>query len=405
VRDPNPAANGSRPAREIRVRMAEELDDLRARSQFRTLDGPGGVNLASNDYLGLAADPRLKQAVAKAVANTGSVGSTGSRLLSGNAPEWAEVESEFAEFAGAESSLYFGSGYVANVGLLAAILRPGDTVFSDAQNHASLIDGIRLSGAAKVIYPHRDLAALEAALRDRAGAPGAKVIVTESVFSMEGDIVPLDGLLGLAREYGAAIVFDEAHATGVSGPRGRGITAGHAHDLEILAVVHTCGKALASAGAFVCGSQALKDYLVNRARTFIFSTAMPPYFARQIQAALALARAADSDRAHLREISTRLRDDLTARGFDCGTSATHIVPVILGSNESAVHFAAEIQRSGFRVRPIRPPTVPAGTARLRFSLNSRITFEQVHALVAAMEAARDSLPRSVASTVAGAVHA
>jgi 8-amino-7-oxononanoate synthase len=132
---------------------------------------------------------------------------------------------------------------------------------------------------------------------------------------------------------------------------------------------------------------------------------MPPYFARQIQAALALARAADSDRAHLREISTRLRDDLTARGFDCGTSATHIVPVILGSNESAAHFATEIQRSGFAVRPIRPPTVPAGTARLRFSLTSRITVEQIHALVAAMEAARNSLPRTLASTVAGAVHA
>jgi 8-amino-7-oxononanoate synthase len=404
VRDRNSAASGSQPAREIRERMAQELVDLRARSQFRTLDRPGGVNLSSNDYLGLAADPRLKRAVAKAIANTGSVGSTGSRLLSGNAPEWAEVESEFAEFAGAESALYFGSGYAANVGLLAGVLRSSDTVFSDAQNHASLIDGIRLSGAIKVIYPHRDLAALEAALRDRAGAPGAKVIVTESVFSMEGDIVSLDGLLRLARDYGAAIVLDEAHATGVCGPGGRGINAGHAHDLEILAIVHTCGKALASAGAFVCGSQALKDYLVNRARTFIFSTAMPPYFARQIQAALALAQAADSDRAHLREIATRLRGDLTARGFDCGASATHIVPVILGSNESAVHFATEIQRSGFAVRPIRPPTVPAGTARLRFSLTSRITVEQIDALVRAMEAARDSLPRSVASTLAGAVH-
>ncbi|MGB9068955.1 MAG: 8-amino-7-oxononanoate synthase [Candidatus Acidiferrales bacterium] len=402
--DQNAAENGSPSAHEIRGRMARELDDLRARSQFRSLECPGGVNLTSNDYLGLAVDPRMKRALSEAVANTRSVASTGSRLLTGNAPEWTEVESEFAEFAGAESALYFGSGYGANVGVLAAILKPGDTVFSDAQNHASLIDGIRLSGATKVIYPHRDLAALEAALRDRAGS-GAKLIVTESVFSMEGDIVPLDGLLRLAREYGAAIVLDEAHATGVCGPGGRGIAAGHAHDREILAVVHTCGKALASAGAFVCGSQSLKDYLVNRARTFIFSTAMPPYFARQIQAALELARAADSDRAHLREISTRLRDDLTARGFDCGTSAAHIVPVILGSNESALHFATEIQRRGFAVRAIRPPTVPAGAARLRFSLTSRIGLEQIHALVRAMETARDSLSRSVASTIAGAVHA
>jgi 8-amino-7-oxononanoate synthase len=405
VRDPNSAANPGQPAREIRQRMAQELDDLRACSQFRTLDRPAGVNLTSNDYLGLAADPRLKRAVAEAVANTASVGSTGSRLLSGNAPEWAEVESEFAEFAGAESSIYFGSGYAANVGLLTAILRPGDTAFSDAQNHASLIDGIRLSGAAKVIYPHRDLAALEAALRDRAGTAGAKLIVTESVFSMEGDIVSLDGLLRLAREFRASILLDEAHATGVCGPGGRGIAAGHARDPEILAVVYTCGKALASAGAFVGGSQALKNYLVNRARTFIFSTAMPPYLARQIQAALALARGADSDRAHLREISARLRDGLTARGFDCGTSATHIVPVILGSNESAIHFATELQRSGFAVHPIRPPTVPAGTARLRFSLTSRIRVDQILALVRAMEAARDSLPHSVASPVAGAVHA
>jgi 8-amino-7-oxononanoate synthase len=405
VPKPNAAANGSQPAREIRERMAQELDDLRARSQFRTLDRPAGVNLNSNDYLGLADDPRLKRAVAQSLANIHSVGSTGSRLLSGNAPEWMEVESEFAEFAGTESALYFGSGYAANVGLLAAILRPGDTVFSDAQNHASLIDGIRLSGATKVIYPHRDLAALEAALHDRQGAPGAKVIVTETVFSMEGDTLPLDAGMRLAREYGAAIVLDEAHATGVCGPGGCGVAAGQARDPAILAVVHTCGKALASAGAFVCGSRTLKDYLVNRARTLIFSTAAPPYFARQIQAALALARAADSDRAHLREISTHLRDGLRARGFDCGTSATHIVPVILGSNESAVHFAAHLQRSGFAVRPIRPPTVAAGTARLRFSLTSRITVEQIEGLLAAIEAARDSLPRSFASTVAGAVHA
>jgi 8-amino-7-oxononanoate synthase len=405
VRKPNSTANGGQPAREIRERMAQELDDLRARSQFRSLENPDGVNLSSNDYLGLVADPRLRRAVVDAVANANAVGSSGSRLLSGNAPEWEEAESDFAEFAGTESALYFGSGYAANVGLLAAILKPGDTVFSDAQNHASLIDGIRLSGAAKVIYPHCDLAALETALRNRADAPGARVIVTETIFSMEGDVAPLEGLLRLAREYEAAVVLDEAHATGVGGPGGRGIAAGHARDPEILALVHTCGKALASAGAFVCGLPTLKDYLVNRARTFIFSTAMPPYFARQIQAALALARAADSDRAHLAGIAAQLREALTARGYNCGTSATHIVPVLLGSNESAVHFATELQRRGFAVRPIRPPTVPAGTARLRFSLTRRITIEQIHALVAAMEAARDSLPRAVSSTVPNAVHA
>ncbi len=360
---------------------------LRAQSQFRTLDTPGGVNLNSNDYLGLASDPRLKRAVLDAVADATTVGSTGSRLLSGNAREWEVAERGFAQFAGTEAALYFGSGYAANVGLLTSILKPGDTVFSDARNHASLIDGIRLSGAAKVIYPHCDLSFLDSVLREHAGDAGAKVIVTETVFSMEGDIAPIDGLMSLARKYGAALVLDEAHATGVLGPRGRGVAAEHGCEREILASVHTCGKALASAGAFVCGGNALKDYLVNRARTFIFSTAMPPYFARQIQAAVDLAREADAERAHLRQIAAALREELSARGFDCGTSATHIVPVMLGTNEMALHVASELQRSGFAVRAIRPPTVPEGSARVRFSLTSRITLDEIRRLALAMDAA------------------
>jgi 8-amino-7-oxononanoate synthase len=386
----------------ITERMAQQLDMLRAKSQFRTLDTPAGIDLNSNDYLGLASDPRLKWAVLEAVAHATAVGSTGSRLLSGNAREWQEAESEFAEFAGTEAALYFGSGYAANVGLLTSILRPGDIVFSDARNHASLIDGIRLSGAAKVIYPHCDLNYLEDALREHAGDAGSKVIVTETVFSMEGDIAPMDGLLRLARKYDAAIVLDEAHATGVLGPHGRGIAAEHACEREVLAVVHTCGKALASAGAFVCGGTTLKEYLVNRARTFIFSTAMPPYFARQIQAALCLARAADAERAHLREIASALREELGARGFDCRTSVTHIVPVTLGSNETALHVASELQRSGFAVRAIRPPTVPEGSARVRFSLTSRLSLDEIRQLALAMDAACKSLPKVPA---ASAVHA
>jgi 8-amino-7-oxononanoate synthase len=388
--------------RAITERMAQELDTLRAQSQFRTLDASAGINLNSNDYLGLASDPRLKQALLDAVAQAAAVGSTGSRLLSGNAREWEETESQFADFAGTEAALYFGSGYAANLGLLTSILGPGDIVFSDARNHASLIDGIRLSGAAKVIYPHGDLNFLEAALREHAGDEGAKLIVTETVFSMEGDIAPMDGLLCLAREYGAALVLDEAHATGVFGPQGRGIAAEHACEREILAIVHTCGKALASAGAFVCGGNTLREHLINRARTFIFSTAMPPYFARQIQAALALVREADAERAHLREIAGALREELAARGFDCGTSATHIVPVIFGSNEMALHVASELQRSGFAVKAIRPPTVPAGTARVRFSLTSRVSLDEIRRLALAMDAACKSLPRDPA---ASAVHA
>lgn len=386
----------------IERRIAQDLDSLHAISQFRTLDVPIGIDLSSNDYLGLARDPRLKQAAMEAVSRATRVASTGSRLLSGHAPEWEELESEFAAFAGTEAALYFGSGYAANLGLLSSLLRPGDFVFSDAMNHASLIDGMRLSGATKVIYPHSDVAYLENALRERARNAGARVIVTESVFSMEGDVAPIEELLRLAKKYDAALVIDEAHAIGVCGPAGRGVAAERGIEREVFAIVHTCGKALASAGAFVCGGRALREFLINRARTFIFSTAMPPYFAGQIRAALGLASAADRERTHLREIAAELRDSLTSAGFNCGRSSTHIVPVILGSNEAALHAAGELQRAGFAAKAIRPPTVLPGTARIRISLTAIITREQTRRLADVLRAACTSQP-CVSAT--GAVHA
>jgi 8-amino-7-oxononanoate synthase len=382
--------------------MRDELEKLRAQSQFRSLENPQGISLCSNDYLGLASDPKLKQAVADAVGRSNSVGATGSRLLSGNSVEWEDLEAECARFAGTEAALYFGSGYAANIGLLSSILQPGDVAFSDALNHASLIDGIRLSGAAKVIYPHLDLAFLEKSLREQKDAPGAKVIVTESVFSMEGDIAPLRGLLNLGRAYGAELVVDEAHATGVCGPQGRGMAAERKCEREMLASVHTCGKALASSGAFVCGGSALREFLVNRARTFIFSTAMPPYMACQISAALELAREADAERTHLREIASLLRAELRARGLPFGSSATHIVPIILGTNENALRVAAHLQTSGYAAKAIRPPTVPAGTSRIRISLTCRITAEDVRRIVAivaeSIAAGSESLQAATRST-------
>jgi 8-amino-7-oxononanoate synthase len=380
----------------LKQRIARELDSLRERAQFRSLeilDRGAGINLSSNDYLGLATDSRLKQAVIEAITSAKAVGSTGSRLLSGNLPEWEELEAEFAAFAGTEAALYFGSGYLANVGLLASLLTRDDTVFSDALNHASLIDGIRLSGAAKVIYPHGDLEFLERGLRDCVHRPGARVIVTETVFSMEGDVAPMAALVALARKYDAALIVDEAHATGVWGPQGRGIVAELGAQREVLAIIHTCGKALASAGAFACGGRALRDFLVNRARTFIFSTAMPPYMARQTRAALAMARASGTERAQLHTISAGLRERLAAAGLNCGRSSAQIVPVILGSNEAALHMASELRSSGFSVRAIRPPTVPRGTARIRISLTCKITLEDVRCLAAAIVAAHNSLPQ------------
>jgi 8-amino-7-oxononanoate synthase len=391
-----------RDPRAMEQRMRRELDSLRERSQFRSLAISAGVDLSSNDYLGLASDPRLKGAVADAVAHATKVGATGSRLLSGNSREWENLERDFAEFAGTDAALFFGSGYAANLGLLTSLLKPSDIVFSDALNHASLIDGIRLSGAQKIIYPHRDLEVLENALLEHANAPGSRLVVTESVFSMEGDVAPLEPLLALARKYRAEIVLDEAHSTGVCGPEGRGIAAAGGYERDILAIVHTCGKALASCGAFVCGSATLKDYLINRARTLIFSTALPAYIAGQIRAAVAIARKADAERNHLARIASQLREELAARGFDCGASATHIIPVMLGTNEMALHVASELERAGFGVKAIRPPTVPDGTARIRLSLTSRITPEEIHRLVEALNAARNSMHR--ASSI-NAVHA
>jgi 8-amino-7-oxononanoate synthase len=367
--------------------MEDDLDALGRRAQLRTLENPRGINLSSNDYLGLAGDPRLKQALLDAISTERLVGATGSRLLSGNSPQWEDLERDFAEFVGSEAALYFGSGYSANVGLIGAIAGRGDVIFSDELNHASLIDGARLSGATKIIYPHADVDFLEAALREHAGHARVKFIVTESVFSMEGDVAPLMRLAELAREYQAELIVDEAHAVGVHGPQGRGVCASCGLERAVFASVHTCGKALASAGAFVCGSRTLRDFLINRARTFIFSTAMPPYFAAQIRTALAIARGADHKRAHLRGISELLRATLVGNGIDCGASSAQIVPVRLGSNEAAMHLAAELQGAGFAVRAIRPPTVPEGTSRIRLSLTASLSMDDVRSLSVAIRRA------------------
>jgi 8-amino-7-oxononanoate synthase len=365
--------------------LERDLAGLRARDQLRSLAQITGVNLCSNDYLGLADDARLKEAVLQAVASSVRVGGTGSRLLSGHDPVWDELEEEFAEFAGTKAALYFANGYAANLGLLSSVLGKGDLVFSDALNHASLIDGIRLSGARKEIYPHRDLNALEGALRLHESEPCRKLIVTESVFSMDGDIADVQALQKLAERYGASLVVDEAHATAVHGPDGSGIVAEQRLTHEAFATVHTCGKALASAGAFVCGSLALREFLINHARTLIFTTAMPPYMAWQIRAALRLARGMETEREVLQANSAELIASLRGVGWDVSRSASQIVPVIIGSNEEALSAATFLQEQGFAVRAIRPPTVPAGTARLRLSLTARVSREQVTGIRAALQ--------------------
>ncbi len=357
--------------------VADGLRDLETRDQRRSLAEIAGVNLCSNDYLGLAESDALRAAVLDAVREAPRVGGTGSRLLSGHLDVWNAIEQEFAEFSGTDAALYFGSGYAANIGLLTSVLRKGDIVFSDELNHASLIDGIRLSGARKVIYPHLDLNFLEDGLRSHANESGRKFVVAETVFSMDGDVAPLTEMAALCERFGAGLILDEAHATAVHGPSGRGIAVAAGLAADAVAVTHMCGKALASAGAFVCGSVALKEHLVNHARTFIFSTAMPPYIAGQIHAALRIARGMDEHRAELIASSRRLAAVLQQQGYDTAGSSTQIVPVVIGGNEEALAVAAFLRTQGFAVRAIRPPTVKEGRARLRLSVTCAIAASEL----------------------------
>jgi 8-amino-7-oxononanoate synthase len=368
--------------------MREGLRSLDERNQRRGLAEMRGVNFCSNDYLGLAVNTELRERVVEAVRHAEKVAGTGSRLLSGQTEAWAELEEEFAKFAGTESALFFTTGYAANVGLISSLVGKDDVIFSDAHNHASLIDGMRLSGARKVIYPHLNLNALEDALRQESGAPWRKVIVTESVFSMDGDIAPLAEIANLAEKYNVAVILDEAHATALHGPSGRGLAYGAGLAHRMLAIVHTCGKALASAGAFVCGSAVLKEHLLNHARTFVFSTALPPYFAGQIQAALQLAEGMDAERETLLRSAATFRKALQDEGFEIGAAGSQIVPVVLGQNCATLEAAEHLQREGFAVRGIRPPTVPEGASRLRLSLTTSIPAEELSRFVQSLAAWR-----------------
>ena len=375
------------PAGQTGDRLGETLDRLRAEGRYRELSVLETPEFSSNDYLGLARSPELAEAVVRAVRTSDRVASTGPRLLSGNAPEWEALEAEFAEFAGMEAALYFGSGYAANVGLLGALLRPEDTVYSDALNHASLIDGIRLSRANTVVFPHLDFDFLEDALTVNAGT-GERFIVVESVFSMDGDRSPMDDLIVLAERFGAGLIIDEAHAVGVFGRRGQGLIPDALRSSEpLVAAVYTCGKALASPGAFVAGSGRLKRFLVNKARTFVYSTALPPYVASHVSAALRLSANADGARLRLHERARRLRSGLSNRNVDIGRSDTQIVPLMFGSSQRAVAAAESLTAAGFTVRPIRPPTVPEGTDRIRLTVTADTRPAAIDGLIRAVAGA------------------
>ena len=350
------------------------------------LDGRRLVLLSSNNYLGLATHPALRAAATAAVARYGC-GSGSSRLIAGHLELHAAVEAQLAAVKGTEAALLFPSGYQANVGALTALVGRGDHVYSDALNHASIIDGCRLSRATVHIYPHRDVSALEAEL---AATPpgGRRLIVTDSIFSMDGDRAPLPPLVALAELYHSWLMIDEAHATGVLGPHGGGLADAEGVGTLITVQMGTLGKALGSAGAYVAGSQALVDLLVNRARAFIYTTALPPASVAAAGAALEIVRTEPARRTALAANAAFLRHGLLALGFDA-RGDTQIVPVVVGDNRVALALADALRMRGVLAHAIRPPTVPPGTARIRFTPMATHTRAQLERVLGAFaDAAR-----------------
>ncbi len=329
-----------------------------------TLDGREVLLLCSNNYLGLADDRRVREAAAEAALRWGA-GAGASRLISGNMEIHRALEAELAGFAGYEAALLFGSGYLANTGTIAALAGEGEVVFSDQLNHASIVDGCRLSRAETFVYRHADLEHLEWGLRE-AGGRGA-LIVSDGVFSMDGDVAPLPGLLELARRHGCRLLVDEAHAIGAVGPGGRGAVAAAGLSAEVDVVVGTLGKALGSYGAFVCAGAETTELLLNTARPFIFSTAPPPPALGAAAAALELLRAEPERVERLAANAAALREALAAEGLS-SRSATQIVPIEVGAAEPTMRLCELALEGGVFAQGIRPPTVPAGSSRLRLTV-------------------------------------
>ncbi|MFA4901121.1 MAG: 8-amino-7-oxononanoate synthase [Desulfobaccales bacterium] len=362
--------------------LTQELDALEARSlrrRLRVVDDvlPGGkvrvagqilLNLSSNDYLGLAQDPRLINAAQAAAAQWGA-GAGASRLVVGHLALHEAVEARLAAFKGTEAAVIFPTGYMANVGTIAALMGPGDVIFSDRLNHASIYDGIKLSGATLQRFPHRDLNSLEQLLQ-QAGAARRRLIITDSVFSVDGDIAPLNGLVALKARYGAWLMIDEAHATGVLGMRGAGLAEALSLTREVDIHMGTFSKALGSQGGYVAGDRRLVDYLHNRARSFIYSTALAPMVLGAIDQALKIVAQEPERRLYLVRESEAFRQSLLLAGLDLLGSETQIIPVLVGENDRTLDFAAALKDQGLMAVALRPPTVPPGRARVRFSLSA-----------------------------------
>ncbi|MDE2602709.1 MAG: 8-amino-7-oxononanoate synthase [Bradyrhizobium sp.] len=362
---------------------AADLQALAGRGRLRALRGRAGIDFASNDYLGLAESAELRQAAVDALARGVPIGSGGSRLLRGNHPEHEALERDAAAYFGAESALYFGGGYVANFAIFSTLPQRGDLVVHDELIHASVHEGVRRGRAEFVAVPHNNIDAFEAAIvRWRAaGGKGRPWLSVESLYSMDGDSPNLAELFAVADRHDAMVVIDEAHATGVLGPEGRGLAAPFEGRDNVI-TLHTCGKALGTVGGFILAPKIIRDFLVNRSRPFIFATAPSPLIAAVTRAALEISRNPER-RQRLARLVQFAGSELHRR-CNVEPSGSHILPVIVGADQPTVALAASLQRKGFDVRAIRPPTVPEGTARLRIALTLNVDKPIVADLFAAL---------------------
>jgi glycine C-acetyltransferase/8-amino-7-oxononanoate synthase len=362
------------------IEIEERLEELKDRGLYRrmrlvsgpqgprvVLDGRPVLMLCSNNYLGLADHPCVREAAAEAAMRWG-VGAGASRLVSGNMTAHRRLEERLAAFKGTESCLLFGSGYLANLGIVSALAGPGDVVFSDALNHASIIDGCRLSRAEVFVYDHGDVEHLAWGLEQAEGR-GA-LIVTDSVFSMDGDVAPLEEIAELAGEHDVRVMVDEAHATGAVGPGGRGAVAAVGLTDEVDVVVGTLGKSLGSYGAYACCDAATSKLLINTARSLIFSTALPPPVVAAAGAALELLEEQPRRVDKLAVNAAALREELASEGFEVERTGSHIVPLIVGDSDTAMRICEAAIERGVFAQAIRPPTVREGTARLRLAVMS-----------------------------------
>lgn len=356
-----------------------ELDQIRAAGLYRRLrrvendqgpmlrlDGREVINFSSNNYLGIANHAALASAAKEAIDRYGC-GSGASRLISGNMTLHEELENRLAEFKGTEAALVFNSGFQANSGVLSTLTGEGDVILSDALNHASIIDGCRLARAKTIVYEHGDINRLEAALKQAANAR-RKLIVTESIFSMDGDQAPLKEIVELAEKHGAMVMVDEAHATGVFADNGAGVVAKLDLGDRVLVQMGTLGKALGGFGAYVAGSRALRELLINRCRSFIFTTALPPAVMAMAVAAIELVRREPERREKLFNNCRRLKEGLRKLNFSVAEVDSPIVPLVIGDAEKTMQVSERLLEKGVFAQGIRPPTVPPGTSRLRITL-------------------------------------